>query len=450
MAVKSYEATDADRSFFQTAETLSEKAKPVPWYKSLPSAAAKGLVKGTVGLGQIMSGTALNPDTSQSNEDLQTILDQFLPSEEGLGEDIASRSGEIFPLLATSGSGIGSSALRSGLAATGSQTAKNLGIGELGQAAAELPALLGPDLARAIPTRAGSRQEQLANFARNQGVEENELALMLGEQGRVKESLTHIAPRGGQTQRAFHGARDALNRVWTNLRQSPEAQTQLSQVDARDLAQNLAGRMKNLPAEQRQRAMQDVIDLMRSPMRGEDIINFWQDLNYYIPKGEAGLGVLKDDLSKALRQISPQLGEDFNNLNQLYGNYSRLHQQMRPSLVDQFFRAGEFGALAFGALTMDVPTLTKVLGEVSARELARQAIINPRLQNLSQRFVNAAQRSSPAIAKIAWDQFIIEVAKNDAETASKLSEFDPEAFSRALSENKGKEKKTDENAKQKL
>lgn len=437
--VGKHEPTEKDRSFFEKARQLGEEAQPIPWYKSIPAAAGKGFLKGIIGLGEMVSGQS--GKDPQAEEDRETILDKWLPSNQGLGENIAHRTGEIAPSVAAGGSNLLGTALRSLGAGASSQLVKEVGGGETAQALAEIPALLAPDAAKLIPTKAGSNQRKLAEFARSKGIPEEDLALMLGEQGAVKESISSFAPKGGRTKRSFDSAKESLNDLWSYVKGSPEAQTQLSKPQIQDMLRGLAGDIKNMPAEQRDRILKDSMDLLKSPMRGEDVINFWQDLNYYIKKDEKGLGVLKEHLSKALTDVSPQLGEDFKNLNQLYGNYSRLHQQMKPSLVDQFYRMGELGALAYGVISMDVPTLAKTLGPVAARELARQAITNPRLQNLSQRFVNAAQRSSPAVAKIAYDQFILEVAKEDAETAAKLSEFDTESFARSLSADNNKKDK---------
>lgn len=430
MAVKAHVPTDSERAFFHKANELSKQAEPVPWYKSIPSAALKGLINGTAQLGQIMSGT--HGQNQETDENRQIVLDEALRSNQGLGEKIAERSGELLPSLAGGGTAPLSSVIRAVGAGASSGLAKELGGGDVTQALAELPALLGPDLAKKIPTRAGSKQEKLAGFARENAVPEKDLGLMLGDQGAIKERLTHIAPKGGTTEKAFGSAKESLNRLWSNIRSSPEAQNALNKEQSESLIQGLLNKIEGMPSEQYERVSGDIIDLLKSPMKGDDIINFWQDLNYYIPKGEKGLGLFKEELSKSLNQISPKLGEEFSMLNDLYGNYSRLHQQMKPSLVDQFFRAGEIGALAYGAISMDIPTLAAVVGPVAARELARRAIISPRLQNLSQRFVNASQRSSPALAKKAYDQFILEIAKEDAETAAKLSEFDAEEFSKAL------------------
>lgn len=439
MAVKTHAPTDSDRNFFKKADELAKQAEPLPWYKSIPAAALKGLVEGTVGLGRAMSGS-LGID-EQTDENRKILLDKYLPSNTGIAENIAEKSASAFPMLTTGGFGAGGAALRGTAAAASSEAAKELGFGETVQAIAELPALLGPDLARKIPVKAGSNQERLAQSVRAQGVPEEDLALMLGSQGKVKESLSNIAPKGGGTKKAFDSAKESLNKMWQGIKNSPEAKTPLAKDDANQLFNEIAKKASDMPSEQRARFTQDFLDLLGTPMAGEDIINFWQKLNYYIPKGEKGLGVLKEDLSQALKKISPELGEEFSIMNELYGNYSRLRDQMEPSIVDKFFRAGEFGALAAATISMDVPTLTGVIGAVAARELARQAIINPRLQNLSQRFLNASKRSSPRIAQIAYDQLVVEIAKTDAETAAKLSEFDAEEFTRALSSDKNKNDK---------
>lgn len=434
MASKSVETSpESKREFFELANELNEAAKPTPWYKSIPAAAAKGLIEGTIGLGQAFSGGTRGENDQQANENRQTVLDTLLPSNQGLSENIASKTGELLPLVATGGGGALNAGLRSLGAAAGSQTAKEFGFGELTQAAAELPALIGPDLARLIPTVAGSRQAQLADFARAQGLSEEQLALALGEQGRFQQAMTKVAPKDGRTGKAFDKTKQGLGDIWQDLRGSPAAQTQMNTQDANGFINDLSNKITTLPAEQRLRIQQDYNDLIQSPMTGEDLINFWQDLNYYIPKGEKGLGILKEDISNALNKISPELGNDFKLTNDLYANYSKLSAQMKPDIIDKFLTYGEYGALAFGLASGNYPLLAKTIGPIAARTLAREMIINPRLQNLSQRFMNAARRSTPAMTKKAYDLLVLEVAKSNAEAAAQLSEFDAEAFAESLS-----------------
>lgn len=415
---------------FQEASQIQLKPD-VPWYKSLPSAALRGLAEGTIRFSQGLGPLEARPgEVERAKLEREKLFEKILPMEEGVVETGLQKAGAAFPMIATAGTTAGGALLRSLLSGVAGTAAKEGGIGELGQAIIEGGAAMGPDLRRIIPTTA--KQAPLADFARRMKMSEEELALTLGQRGASRDFFTDVASKGGRTVRAFDATKAALGRVWDTLRSSPEAQKTLGAPETRELVRSLSTRLGKLPAEQRNRVMSDYNDLISSSMKGDDIINFWQDLNYYIQRGERGVGVLKEDLQKAIEKISPQLGQDFKFTNDLYGKFSDLSSRMGPNLAEHFIRSGEKGLVLSAVTTGNYPLLQKLIGPVGGRLLAREMIINPRLQNLSKRMFSGILQGLPAASQKIYDELILEVGKVSPEAAGAMSQFDVEEFVKTI------------------
>lgn len=432
MAVKKYDATEEELSYMDFANAVqAKKDEETPWYKSWPAAAARGVAEGVVGIGQTASGLLSGPQDRRADKEARTALyDEYLPVNSGAISSGIEKAGNLFPLVAAGGGGLGGAALKSAAGGASGEIAKQLGFGELGQSIAEIPALIGPDLARLVPT--AGRQTELAQAARRMGMTEEQLSLTLGGRGVVRDLATDVASKGGRTVRAFDDTRAALGRVWDTLRTSPEAQQVMTGQQSSRLINAISHRLSRLPAEARTRIQGDFNDLLASPMRGDDVINFWQDLNYYIQRGERGVGVLKQDLQAALQDLSPALGNDFRITNELYGNYANLAERMGPDIAEHLIRKGEQGIAISAITTGNYPVLKKLLGPVGARLVAREMVINPRLQNLSSRMYIGMRRGLPSVAKKAYDELLVELGKTNSDAAQAISGFDFDEFINSL------------------
>jgi len=439
MAVKDkYEPSKEDLDYMRYAVQEYSQEVDVPWYKSYPSAAARGILKGVVNVGEMMSGGELDPRKREEGAaQREQLMNEYLPLGNQFGPKAVERgTTAVTTSAAFPGGGALQNLVRAGAGGAAAEGVKEMGGPEWAQTITELGVNLAPNMGRRIPshglTQASRAEGQLAEEARRLGLTEEELALTLNQRGPIKDFLTEISAKGGRTVDRFDRTRQALGRVWDNLRGSPEAQTTLTGQQSSQLINGLSNRLSHLPAEQRGRILQDYNDLLGSQMRGEDVIDFWQKLNYYIADGERGLGTLKEELQTALTQISPELGRDFRTTNQLYGNFHRLAERMGPDVAESLIRAGENGIIVSAISTGNYPLLKKVLGPLAARQLATEMTTNPRMMNLSSRFLNSVERRLPMAAKKIYDQMLIEVGKNNAEAAAKMSNLDFESFFESL------------------
>lgn len=458
MAVsKKYEATPDDIAFMDYADKLDPQQAEIPWYKSTVNAAVRGLAEGgaeLLNLAENASFTLGQALSEEPYEEKQKFIQpsslipekgervkyykQNLPMEQSPLYEGIERGARLLPGVALGGGGVPAILGRTALSAAAGQGVKELGGSETAQNISELIGGGLPNLSKKIPA-ATAKQAQLLDFGRKMGMTEAELSLTLGKRGGASDFVQSIASKGGKTARAFDNTKAALGRVWDTLKTSPEAKQQLAGKESSLLINDLSKKLSRLPDIQREMIKKDFQELIGSKMTGDDIINFWQDLNYYIRKGEGGLGVLKDDLQKALNTISPQFGKDFEMTNQLYKNFSQLAEKMSPDIAESLLNAGEKGLMVSAITTGNYPLMQKLIGPLGARKLAAEMVTNPRLQNISERWLNAVERNIPTAVKKTYDQLVIEIGKNNAEAAAMMSAMDMEDFLNALDqENKKK------------
>ncbi len=455
MAVNKFAPTEEELAYGKYVDQRDE-TKEVPWYKAYPAAIARSVIKGVIGVGEMMGPTGTPYERQEAAKEREKLFNEYLPLGEQkppqtLWENVKAavspqaieRGGTTaVESLAFPGATLG----RAGLALLGgglAEGAKEAGASDIVQTGIEIATQLTPDLRKAIPsrlaTKTGLAEKELLKEGRRLGLKEEELALLMDKKGFDRTMLEKVAYKGSRIQERIDNTRKSIGRVWENLRGSPEAQKTLTGQQSSQLINGLSSKLSELPAEQRTRILQDYNDLLGSQMRGEDVIDFWQKLNYYINKGEGKLGILKEDLQSALMQISPELGKDFKITNELYGNFARLSEKMTPTMVDNILSAGEAGAALTAIVTGNYPILAKVVGVAAARQLAAEMITNPRFVNLSSRFVNSMERGLPVVAKKVYEQMLIEVGKTNAEAAMKMSNFDIDELFEALEKERKKQ-----------
>jgi len=150
---KSFDVEAAKAAGYSDKEIQSFlKGKNVSKLKSVVSAPVKGLIKGSEDISQYSDpvGMILTNLIGKKQDLLPKILEEVLPTKNEEVENFLERAGRIAPTAALGGGGVLSAILGSlGGAALG-EVAKEQGIGETGQSAAEAVGLGIPGLAKAI------------------------------------------------------------------------------------------------------------------------------------------------------------------------------------------------------------------------------------------------------------------------------------------------------------
>jgi hypothetical protein len=181
---------------------------------------------------------------------------------------------------------------------------------------------------------------------------------------------------------------------------------------------------KNMPHKFRNLIKQDVKDLLNSRGGFDDLMNFHKDINAVIGAergGKAAVGLFKQPITKALESISPELASDFKITNQLYGTRKNVAGKiLSRSQVDDLIDAGEAIQLGAGLINRDMGLIGKVLGIAGARQVAREMIINPRLQNISVRVGEAIKNNKFTLAEKYMREFAKEIGKDNQELEEQI------------------------------
>jgi len=443
-----------------------EAKKKVPWYRSYPSAAVRGIATGVKNIGQSMSEPEglvgenfeeLSPVEAyekygdikeQQSEQFEEFKNKILPIGEGLGPRMLERGTtsaiEGAPLALLTGGpsaaiGTGARALAGGGMA---EIAKDLGAPGVVQTSLEVGAQGIPNLGKKIPTNtltaAGRAEGELMEGARRLGMTEEELAMVLKPDNWWDRTLRFFSGKTGRTANRLEQTKDRLGKVYGALEASADATKILSDKDAQSLINSMSTSFSKLPARQREIIQADWDAFIRKPKSANSVIDFWQKIQDPITRGEGKIGILKEPMKEALKKLSPELAQDFELTNKLYGNFSKIREQLRPGLVDSFIKASEAGAAIVAIGTGNVPVMLKVFGPIAGRQLATEMVSNPRLMNMTTRFINSLNRSLPQVSKKIWDQMLVEVGKTNAKAAMQMAGAD---FEKLLEDMKQEEQK---------
>lgn len=362
-----------------------------------------------------------NPSLVRSNEDVALLIEKYLPTRDSFAEKALERGGRIAPYAFLGGGNLAGQAVRSALAGFLGEGAKESGLPPWAQALAELPAFGFPSLAKKInPSKS---QKALVEGSRKLGLSEEEITPLIQSE-RKQKFLGKAAPRRGRTQNILKRTQKALGNVYEGLEKSPAAVNALPTDASEKIIGSITDQLENFPSGVRKVIQEDFHDLLKKPITGQSLINFYRDINHYLGKGEQQLGILKEPIFKALESISPELASDFRLTNKLFTKYYPISNKLKPSLVSDLFGAGEAIRLLTGLSLGNFPILTEIIGEHSARILARELLLNPRLQNISKKIVSALNENKIPFANQLAKQYAKEFEELDPEISEKLKGID--------------------------
>lgn len=418
------------QGLLESQEEAEEEGQQVSRMRSLINAPIKGLIGGIRDFGRTLG--PLQPETAQEQEQMEAFpqqLEEFLPTqEEGIPESILQKAGKIFPWLATGGAGAGGSVLRSLLAAGSSEAVKQTGGGEFAQTLAEFPALISPNIFSKRLMPGSEDQKRIVELGQKIGMTPQEITPLIQEKGRFTDVLARFSPKRGRTQRALEQSKEAAGNVYNALRNRPESATPLSAIEGDLMVNELSSKLRDMPSKIRNKITEDFFDLSQSEKTGNDIINFFQDVNANLGSGAKQLSTLKNTLMKSLDTLSPELARDFDTANKMYGNFANISGKLKPTLVQDILTAargaGLMGAVFFG----NYPIMAELLTAEGAKRLAREMLINPRFQNLGRKFVDAIKKGSVALASSAKKELVKLVDKTNPEASDEIEDVDIEEF----------------------
>lgn len=356
-------------------------------------------------------------------EDIREFAEEKFPTQEKELEKYLERAG-----------GIGAEALLTpgGLVSKGIKT---LGGAALGHASEKLGA---PDWAQAIAESlpffySGGKkiplkpsQKNLGEFLRKQGLTENEIAPLLKSPEQI-EMWSKFAKKGGPSKNLVNSIYEKSGRIYDSLEAAGKKAPSLSEKATEDFLLSLSEITDKMPVKYRNLIRGDVREFMYKGRGGfEDLTNLYKDINAVIGAekgGKAIIGQIKEPLIKAMRSISPELAEDFQLANQLYGKRAQVASKLlNKSQVDELVDLGEAFQLGAGIFNGNMGLINKVISVAGGRRLAREMLVNPRLQNISTRIGEALKKNKYALAEKGLREFAKEIGKEDKDLEAELNE----------------------------
>ena len=363
--------------------------------------------------------TSLRLPTSR---DVEALLGKERP--EGFAEELLERGGKAIG----GGLALGGGAKTLGSLLAGSTVgagAKALGapeaVADIADVATSL--LAGKPSGKLLPKKA---QKDLVDKLRAKGFTDKEITPLL--QGKRKLNLLgKLSAKGPRTEKSLEGLREKRGVIYDKIRKESDKLGGLSEEGLNKFEASLGDTLDKIPKDYRRLINDDLHDLSTGPYAAQDLIDFYQAISRRVKGQEGGkaiLGKLKGPVKSALHDISPELASDFELANEIYGKYKNVAKALKPSQIDDLYKVGKVYGLLGALYSGNLPVITTVLSTMGAKELAREALLNPRFHNLSGQILYQIKKNSSTGIRNAMDKFLNHLEKTDPALFEELHKID--------------------------
>lgn len=411
-----------DKSFFQTAKEYG---------KSILKGTSEGLTRlgGIMGPTQDIYGTPRSEFQKQHTEQLNEIL----PGEEGyIQKSIRRGLGEAPTALAFPGSNLSTlpRAMAAGFLGEG---AKELGLPEWAQTAAELTAYIGPDVTKKLLME--GKEKGLITAAKKFGLTDEQITPLIQSDFKQKW-LSKLIPRRGQTEKSLQSTKNALSEGYSGLAKTEKAAVEISEKANGTLINSISEKLSEIPRDVQSKIRPDLEDLLNNKITPRSLMNFYKDINSKITGSSKELAHIKGAVKEAIKSIDPSLAEDFGLINDLYSKYYNIYSKLKPTMTSDIIRAGEaittiasIPAAFFG----HYQPLVGIVGEKAAKKVAQKLLLNPHYQQLGEKMANALNENKFEVALKLSKSMSNLIKKDSPELADELEKLSLEDFTKAFS-----------------
>lgn len=441
-----------NESFINKQQFSSEdfEAKEPSWMDKLSDygkTIAKGAIEGVSKLGTLMSGPhreiprfeegVLQPVQGGLDKQSQ-VLDYILPVEKedfgqrtirkGLKEGPSLSSFPGAPAVVTLIRSLGGAALSEG--------AKSLKLPEWTQTAAELTAHIGPDITKKLLM--SGKNKEIIKFAKQMGLNDEEIVPLLQSEFKQKW-LSKLTSKKGRAEEKLNATKTMLGKVYERIKNSPEASKEISEIQNGKLINGIKNSLKEMPREIQEKVEKDLADLLNNKITGESLMNFYKDLNGTIKGNSKQLSLIKKPIQEALKSISPELSKNFENINLLYSKYYPISSRLKPSIVSELVSQGEaIGSIGIlgGAIMGYTQPLIPLVGTKAAKLFARELLLNPHLQQLSEKMMLALNQQKYGLVKKLADSYSHKIKDKFPEISEKLKSLTIEELKKLFTNQK--------------
>lgn len=387
--------------------------------RSLISAPVKGGIKGAADLASLRDPVAALLGLNQVNPHQIEAIERILPTQDNSLEKGLERAGK----LGVSAIG-GPEALLAKLARVGGgallgQTAEEVGAPEWVQNLAELSAFVAPS-GKFLPKKS---QKEAVEFLREKGFSDKQIVPLLQSEKKLR-FLSKFSSKGKKTEDLVSDLGSKLGEGYDLLKTSGSEKF-LRGSESVAFDDKLSDVINKIPPRFSRLIQKDVEDLRTRGFSQKNLIDFYQDINAVVKGQEGGkavLGILKKPILEGLEEIDPKSAKDFIKLNEFYSKKAALSKGLSKSDLEKFITKGKvyaaIGSLASGNFALPILKglgIQQVIGKV-----ARELLINPKLQNLSNQMLRSIKANQFQTAKKAFDIFINELRRQNSDAADDL------------------------------
>ncbi len=432
------EIPDGEEGFFETAKRMPEP-KDKSFFqnaKEYGKSILKGTSEGLTRLGGMMS--PLQDIHGKPRSELQKEhteqLEELLPGEEGyIQKSIRKGLGEAPTALAFPGSNLATlpRAMAAGFMGEG---AKELGLPEWAQTAAELTAYIGPDITKKLLM--SGNEKEIISAARKFGLTDEQITPLI--QSTFKQKwLSKLIPRRGETEKALQNTKTALSEGYSSLTKSEKSAKEIGEVANGKLINSVFEKMSEMPREIQSKIRLDLDDLLNNKITPRSLMNFYKDINSKITGSSKELAHIKGAVKEAIKSIDPNLAEDFGLINDLYSKYYNISSKLKPNITSDIIRAGE-AITAISAIPAaffgHFEPLIGIVGEQGIRKVAQKLMLNPNYQQLGKKMAKALNENKFEIALKLSKSMSNLIRKDSPEIADQLEKLTLEDFEKSFSQ----------------
>jgi hypothetical protein len=406
---------------------FGEVVEPMSRLQSLAHAPAKGAVKrGGDIAGFVQSIAPFLPKGPLTQEKAHQFAEEKFPTFEKGPEKFLERVGGVATEALLSPGGLAAKAIQIPAGAALGYASEELGAPEWVQAIAEgIPFFYKGG--KKIPLKAD--QKKLGEFLRKQGLTENEITPLLKTPEQINR-WSAFASKGKKSRKLMESLYNKTGNIYDSVITEGKSLPPLSNEAKEKIIKSFTEIQKEMPNIHWELIEKDMKDFLTKGRAGaEDLINLDRDINAVLGAERGAwdvLGRFKGPIKDALESVSPKVAEDYGLAKEFYRSRHKVKAALiNPKDFDKFMDIGEAYGLGAGIVNRDLGMISKVIGIAGGRSIAREMLINPRLQNLSIRIGESLKQNKTNLSIKYLKEFRDEMEESDPEVANQIDELFP-------------------------
>jgi hypothetical protein len=273
------------------------------------------------------------------------------------------------------------------------------------------------------PAAVGKRAEKIKALE-GLGFSRKEMTLLSQGEGKL-EFLGKLASKDGKMSRLFEQIYAKHGNLYDGLRAASEEFGHLTGKNSEKLTNSIVKAFGDLTPGQQEIVEKLVSKFQSQPVNFKTMMDFIHDMNMKfgtVKGGKKAVLKLKQPVMEAMKDLSPEAGQVFEELQGSYKDFKKIAKRLRPGNLDEILDLGELLGMAKGIINLPADQgglIMKTLGVTGARKLAREFLINPDLQGIMIRIAKAMREGKTVLAQNLVNKIQKKLPKESSEQPTK-------------------------------